>query len=46
MNVVFTAELEVPDDELEKADDDTMQAIQNMIGHTGAKVGSIEFEDA
>lgn len=45
MRVAFTAEIDVPDEELTKAEDDTMQAIQNMIGHTGAQVGSIEHED-
>lgn len=45
MKVVFLGEIDVSDEELEKAEDDTMQAVQNMIGHTGASVDSIEFED-
>lgn len=45
MKVIFIGELEIPDAEFEKADGDTMQAIQNMIGHTGVQVGSIEFEE-
>jgi hypothetical protein len=45
VKVVFTAEIDVSSEDLEKADNDTMQAIQNIIGHSGAQVDSIEFED-
>lgn len=45
MNVVFTGEIEITAEELKQAEDDTMQAVQNKIGHTGVNVGSIEFED-
>ena len=45
MKVVFTGEIDLSEQDLKEAEDDTMQAVQNRIGHMGASVGSIEFED-
>jgi hypothetical protein len=45
MKVVFLAEVDLSEEQLAAAEDDTMQAVQNLVGHTGVQVGSIEFED-
>ena len=42
-----TAKIEIPltDDDLEEAEGDIEQAVQNVIGHTGAQVIEIENEN-
>lgn len=40
--VEATIEVVVTDEEIEEAEGDTLQAVQNLIGHTGAVVVSVD----